>query len=330
MNLEHETALAHAVKAAAPAPRLFIDPATIIASSNAARRRRRRNAIGVGASVAAMLLVAGVVVVTNVGGTHHGAATGPRAGDNRSATTRAAQQLLAQIKLPAGSQSIDATRYGLTSPSSVPVSDNLIDESKAWLAPGTLAAVKHYIRLHLPGEAKASTTIAESGVAGGRTGMSFELTGSWVRPNIYQDLELQFTLVTVGERVAVRADAMAIYLPPKRDDQRVPTDATGLEAIRVISSTRTGAAETTRRTFDARTARRIADEVNDLRVAGPVLRMCPVIVQETVVTLRFSTASGRITAKITTTSCGASLQLGSGPDLTPTATLTADLKRILG
>src|SRR5262249_15497626 len=151
----------------------------------------------------------------------------------------------------------------LALPLAAPEYSNLIDRAAFWTAPGTLAEALTFYEAHPP----VGLTLTGTGTVGGQALRIFtdpHAKGSFDSPQV------EITVITFGAGVAVRADAMAIWIPTKPASAYI-----GAVSSVDVTVVRPGAAETVRRTLTGAAAQRLADAIDALSLAPSGVFSCP-------------------------------------------------------
>ena len=203
-------------------------------------------------------------------------------------TTRAAMQaLLAQVPLPPGSQvAVTAPVPMLTAPPAVWASTNVVDVSGWWTTPGTLDDVLTYLKAHPPvGTTGVGTASGDQSGDGEMVSFDTPSTGD------YADSRLLIVVSTDAGRVAIRADAQAIWRPTRTAGETL--DAATLTAGSVKNTGFGGGGPSgSSLAFTTAQLRQVVTLLNQLDTAVPINHSCPEI--KTTRTLTFDTTAGQV------------------------------------
>jgi hypothetical protein len=341
----HEHEIRDALATYQPEPRHPLDAGT--ATALAARRRlHHRVASGVGALAVLVALVVGVVALRPGSGseqTHTGgeaATSAPttsrpshRAGEDRAKASARyrARQLLASFTPPAGAVPT-GVHPPLTDAPEKPSTPNLIDLHQSWTVPGDAATVVADLKANPP----AGMEVGGSGSGSGPnqpTVYSVDYRDSAV-DLVSLDGGLEVSVVQAGPgRVALRADALATWLPTRTSDQQVGSREKQVVIVhRSPSGTGTMTRHTATVTRHADLAR-IVKSIAELKRSLPGARSCPMDNGEQF-QLSFSKGAGTpvdATVTVEVGGCGdVTLHLAGKPplDLQGSPELTALLQQL--
>jgi hypothetical protein len=266
--------LAQVLRDAVPPPPRVLD-ATAIRSHASAGAHRRRMLAPLLAATAVVAIVAGVALAV-----HQTRTSGRPSADGdrrtgpvspRAATERIVERLLAAAPtLPDATAVEHSPVAALDQPASTPASTNLIRRTRWWTASGNIAAALQFFQDNAPaGLAVGGSSSSNAPVV---QALTFDAIGrQWRRPAVYTELELEVTVTRLDGGVAIRVDAMAIWLPRRVSNQRIPLSVRSVDVV----VDRHGSAATVRRTLGRRDARSLATLINRLAVLTPGPRYCP-------------------------------------------------------
>ncbi|HVN50273.1 MAG TPA: hypothetical protein VMT43_02510 [Acidimicrobiales bacterium] len=210
---------------------------------------------------------------------------------HRTAAEAAAAALLTRVRPGLGWTRVAAAPVAiLAKPLETPMTPNLVQRTRFWVAPATWRDVDAYITSHaVPGVVSGgSGSTSDHGVTTAR-GIDFGPAGFSTEPGLRQQW-LRFETAQLADgRVGVRADAQVIWIPSRPASEAVPTG----EAAVTITATwgfGTGAGHQTRTIHDRTTIDGLASLLNSLDVADAGPGGC-VMDQNLRLTLRFTGSS---------------------------------------
>jgi hypothetical protein len=260
--------LARVLQDVVPHPPRPLDAAAI----RRGRARRARLVRVLAPALAAAVVVAVAVVGALLAGSprHHQPADKPAPQHTPYADTlRAVERLLNAAPVLPGADVVDhAPTPALQQPFMQPGSPNDVDRIRWWTAPGTVNAALAYFRAHpAPGVVKWTS----EGRGNPIHSLLFNASGAqWTNPTAYAVPGLFISVVQLGDHVAVRANAHAVWLPQRTPAEQIPMNVTSVDVI----LDRHAYAPRITRTLAAPAARSLATVVNSLPVEIPGGR-CP-------------------------------------------------------
>lgn len=210
------------------------------------------------------------------------AAPAPRANDAPPVGSRAeamalAARLVANLDLPSGARPahVRALPEALRQPG-IPIgSPHQVDIRRLFAIRRPMSAIQGFLSAHVPG----GMGIAGQGSANGPhgadpvQGLNYSLRS--LPPGI-NDAELVITMVPVAGGSLLRADAEAIWYPPRAAAEHL--DASGIREVRITGTVSPPMARTAARTITSRRAiARLAGILNSLPAAPSPPVWCPAI-----------------------------------------------------
>lgn len=168
-------------------------------------------------------------------------------------------------ELPHSTPVADPPTAHLSGPSMVPMDGGLIDRAAFWTAPGTATDALAYLKAHPP-------TGMSSGGTGTDTGPTYSLETLMFSSGGRDEPSLNITVEAYAGGVAVRADAMGFWTPTKQ-----PSDLIGqVYSVDITLGTLSGAdVPMVQRTVTGEAAQRLADAIDALPLATPIIQSCP-------------------------------------------------------
>jgi hypothetical protein len=187
----------------------------------------------------------------------------PSAYSHQAAATAEVSALVAAAPvLPGARESRRAPLAVLTHPPELPGTDNVVERTRWWTAPGSTDQAIAYLRAHAPGR---PDTIGQS--SDGSRWLAFRAKDTAA----YVQAQLVLEVVADAYGVAVRADGQAVWLPTRPAGGYLPGDVTSVD----VTIERGLAAPTLSRTLPAASARRMVSLINGLPVWPPGAYSCP-------------------------------------------------------
>lgn len=252
-------------------------------------RRRPPRSVGVVAKLIAALTA--IVCVAAAGAVAFAAST-PRqlVRANQRAASNAANRLLGEVVLPAGSEQVPTEPAGdehqLDRPVALFFFAAEVDRHEFWTTTAAPSEVIASVRAHLP----PGTVQTGSGFSGTAADASFTMPGAG-KPTIGPRMLAVDAVQLANGSTGVRADAAVRYTAPRLATQRIPASAGVLE----VTMARGHSAPMLALTITSRaTVRRIAAIVDRLPFVAPlrgVAISCPAIKVAPIVTFTFRTAA---------------------------------------
>ena len=255
-RLERE--LAELLKAPTDKPARSVDATALVT--------RRRN-VGIALAAAAVVAIAvSVALIVTRHSSQSPQATGrvPRTAQSTGTTSpgnpkavafRTVDTTLSNAPLPPGALHVGRSIAGLTSACGTPVSPNLIDRAQWWTAPGTVDAALAYVTAHRP-----------SGMSDGGSGSSSgggQPTIDCVEFDGPARLSLQYSVMPFAGGIAIRVDAMTIWVADRPGWSYIPSPVTSVDVTVVRQNPQLHqGAPTVRRTLTGASAQSLADRVN--------------------------------------------------------------------
>jgi hypothetical protein len=196
----------------------------------------------------------------------------PSADQNLQQAGRDAASAFAMLQLPADARRSEAEPDGdsgvLAQPAFQVGTPNFVDRAEWWIVPGDMESVIEFVRAHPPFGLDKPAVSGGSGV--GSTGPKYASLG-YLQPRIWNILGWRMLAVTATPLAdgltGVRVDGEAVWLVPRPESERVPSEARfatvgvhGKRAVRLAAHA---------------TVSKLAQLVDDLELTQPGLRLCP-------------------------------------------------------
>jgi hypothetical protein len=198
-----------------------------------------------------------------------GTAPAPAGRDPRSITIREVERILAQARLPDGARAATAHEAAGKELQTYPNDKNLVDRHGTYVIPLGYQDAISWFDDHPPPHLQSAGTSSVSGPEGLiSAGLEFEGHATLA----YDSLAEQVAVYPIDDTHAVvRVDGLAVWLPRRSDDERVPPGATAVHVARVVQ----GGANPQRFTLNGSAVHRLAHVVNTQRPTSNGIVNCP-------------------------------------------------------
>ncbi|MBO0812426.1 MAG: hypothetical protein J2P23_10325 [Microlunatus sp.] len=196
-------------------------------------------------------------------------ATAPAGHGPQSITLRVVEQTLARAPLPPGTRTATAAEAAGKQALNHPAGPNLVDRHATYVVPLGLRQATDWFTANPPPGLRKTETSSERGSSGVITaGLGF--TG---RATVaYDSLAEEVAIYPLDHSQAVvRVDGLAVWLPQRSRDERVPGDATAVQVVRVVRA----GAKPRRITLTGPAVRDLARVLNRQRPISPGPVSCP-------------------------------------------------------
>ena len=235
---------------------------------------------------------------------------------NVAATRHRVTELIALSPVLPGAHALTRSPVAdLDKPPSVPVSDNVVSQSRWWTAPGTVEAAVAWLTAHPPGG--LSYVGAGSSSGPGQLPKQDLTFSSRASHAAYAQDQLLLSVVPLGNGVAVRADAQAIWLPDRTAASAVPLPVDSVELRITRPGTRARAA-----TVRGERGEELARAVNALPAVAPGRYSCPAVIvgRDSSDVLTFHTRQRVVVVTVDLTGCTSVTVSVHGPARQPALT----------